>query len=287
MAKHIKHNKLKNSGILFELLIRKVAADSLSGKTVSEALSILNKHFAVSSTLGKELQLYRSFIENTKVLSESRGLEFITLIVNQHKKLNEKTLLEEKYNLIKDIKKSYDLKEFLSPKIPQYKLYASIFKMFESERCSDSVTNVQDIVESKFTLLEHLVTPPKTKVSNTKISQTLSVEPEEIRVLTYNILVEKFNNKYNSLNSSQKSFIKEYIGSLSNQKKFTDTVRARAKLLEERLITESSRLDKVMQIKVSQVALEVGKIVNKESIKESDLTKLMIGYSIEDELRNV
>jgi len=161
MTKQIKHVKIKNSGVLFELLIRQVATDSLSGKPVSEALSILKKHFSISSELGKELQLYRSFIENTKPLSEHKGLEFIDFVVKQYRKLNESKLALEKYNLIKDIKESYNIKDFFSPKIPQYRLLASIYKTFAAETCSGQISNVKEIVESKFTLLEHLIAAPK------------------------------------------------------------------------------------------------------------------------------
>ena len=107
----IKHSKYKNTGILFELLTRQITSDILSGKQGPRAIPILEKYFNRNEELGKELVLYLSFF-NGKKLSETKSLDYINIVVDQRKKLDNRKLKLEKYNLVKEIKENYDYINF-------------------------------------------------------------------------------------------------------------------------------------------------------------------------------
>ena len=108
---NIKHSKFKNTGLIFELLVRKITADTLSGNN-SPASNILKKYF-VNTELGKEYKIYDSLLKNTSI-SEGKANIIINTLLESSKKLNRTALRKEKYNLIKEIKENYDYYSILS-----------------------------------------------------------------------------------------------------------------------------------------------------------------------------
>ena len=153
MAKKLKHSKIKNTGILFELLTRQITADVLAGKD-SKAVTIVKKYFNENTSLGKELQLYRLLSEK-HFKSENKANELVEVVLKSRKKLSNSKLRNEKYNLIKQIKETYDSTDFFNGRISNYKLFASIYNVFQSET-SNNEFNPEQVLNSKFTVLEHI-----------------------------------------------------------------------------------------------------------------------------------
>ena len=145
MAKKLRHSKIKNTSILFELLTRQITADVLAGKS-TETVSVVKKFFNERTELGKELELYRILSEK-HYESESRALHLVEAVINLRKKLSNTKLRNEKYNLIKEIKKSYNVNDFFNGRISNYRVLASIYNMFQSDITYDSF-NPEDTVTS-------------------------------------------------------------------------------------------------------------------------------------------
>lgn len=282
----IKHSKYKNTGILFELLTRQVVSDALNGNKNSKALTIIERYFSKSRELGKELILYRSFF-NGKTLSESKALDYINALVEQRKKLDIKKLSEERYSLVKDIKDNYDLKEFLSNRVPSYKIYASIYKTFESSVSGFGIEDVEDVSESKYTLVEHLngnITNRNEKIES-EVVNTLREQEEDLRLLTYKIMLEKFNDKYKILNVPQKTLLREYINNMSNYAYMIDYVKREANRLSESLSEKSKKVvSDVIRIKLEEVCHQLNEFQGLNAVKSNHLTALMIGYELEKQL---
>ena len=106
MARKLKHSKIKNTGILFELLTRQITADVLAGKS-TKSVKIVKKFFNENTELGKELQLYRILSEK-HYQSENKAQELVNTVVKARKKISNSRLRNEKYNLIKEIKENYN-----------------------------------------------------------------------------------------------------------------------------------------------------------------------------------
>lgn len=286
----IKHNKIRNTGILFELLVRKVASDVLDGKTDSFAIRIMKEHFHPKSELGKELQLYRTFF-NSKKLSETKAFNVMDLVLDRRKKLNEKLLDAQKFLLIKEIKEHTDLKQFMSGRVPSYKVYASIYKLFEATiRDGDDFDELDGIISSRFVVVEHL----KGNLDETQIvkesnySNTLKDQPEEIRYLSYKILLEKFNEKYSVFSDKQKKILREYINNGTDLTKFSSYVHEQViELIREIKSNINKVKDNVVRIKVNEVISQLESMKQRSIIKESHITSLLIAYEISQELSNL
>ena len=209
----IKHSKFKNTGILFELLVRQVTSDTLNS-TDSSALGIIKRYFS-KGELSKELKLYESLTKNTQ-LQESRANLLVQTLLESSKKLNRTTLKRERYNLIKEIKESYNANEFFTHKIPHYKAYAAFYTLVESENVKD-IADTNQIVSNKVTLLEYLSSTPisEAKVEHDVIEEFKTYD-KDTRILTYRVLLEKFNGKYDSFYPSQKEILKEFIHSVDS-----------------------------------------------------------------------
>ncbi len=103
---YIKHSKFRNTGILFEVIVRKITSETLSGKD-SPAINILKSHF-VNTELGKEYKLYETIFKS-KGLDSSKAKTVLDTVLEQSKRLNRTQIRKDKYNLIKELKYFYNV----------------------------------------------------------------------------------------------------------------------------------------------------------------------------------
>ena len=280
---NIKHSKYKNTGILFELLVRQVTADTLNGDQ-SPALNII-KNFFVKSELGKELKLYETLTKSKKI-NESRSNLLIQTLLESSKKLNRKTLKREKYNLINEIKKHYNLDEFFKTKLPNYKTQAAFYTLVEAQSSIEMISPDQ-IVANKYSILEHLtlgpVNPEKVK---DEVLQEFQTYDKDIRMLTYKILLEKFNGKYSDLYASQKEVLKEFITSVDSTPKLRTFYNNRIQQLKEELATISNTIaDKAVQIKLNEVLPLIVEIEKNQPIRNENIVDLLQYCELVEELK--
>ena len=207
----IKHNKFRNTGVLFELLVRQIASDTLAN-TESKAVKIVKKYYH-NSEIAKEHKLYHTILTAPR-LSEGKAEALINTTTDLAKKLNKETLLKEKYSLIKEIKKHYNLESFFKAKVNNYKALAAAYTLFESAM-ENKFVEPKQLVLNKLTLMEHIIKKTLVEAADTDVAQALSKEDKNVRILAYRMLIEKFNSKYSTLSDRQKSVLKEFINNIS------------------------------------------------------------------------
>ncbi len=202
---NIKHSKYKNTGILFELLVRQITADTLSGND-SPATNILKKYFT-KTELGREYKIYESFFKNTNV-SDTRADMVISTLIESSKQLNRSSLKRQKYNLIKEIKQHYDLEEFFKAKIHNYKAYAAISNLLEAQNSLEFI-DPSFVINNKVTLLEFLTKQniDKDRVED-QVMKEYASQDKATRALISKVMIEKFNEKYANLLPEQRNVLK-------------------------------------------------------------------------------
>lgn len=279
----IKHSKYKNTGVLFELLVRQSTSDLMSNID-SKAVKIFKKYFT-NTELSKEYNLYNTVL-NAPKLNENKAEVLVSTIIEQAKKLDREKLDKEKYNLIREIKKHYDLDNFFKAKIETYKVYASVYTLIENQ-LSSTMNDTKQIITNKLSLLEHITKESLTerKVAS-KVVEEFMKEDKEIRVLAYKILVEKFNEKYSTLSREQRDLLKEYINNISDTKKLKTYLNTRLLEVKTEIIGfKETTKDKVLQIKLNEVLNFIKPIAINESIKDEVLIGLMQYYQLISELK--
>ena len=276
-----KHTKIRNTGLLYEFLLRQITVDTLNNRN-SKAVNIIKEKFSEKTELGKELALYNILL-NRKYIDDKKADYFLNEVLKSRHKLSNVRLRREKYNLIKEIKDIYNLQKFLSSKVNNYKIYSSIYRLFEFIDLSPELKT-----ESHFNLLEHLTT----KNDTIKLSESVSHLPndEDLRILTYKTLVEKFNNKYSKLSSQQKTLLREYINNVSNTSSLKDTLKEIVKSLKADLKKQSKNLqDKVVKIKMNEALNSLDKFCgNKDktsNVKDSYVLQTMRYLELLKELK--
>ena len=285
--KKIKHSKFKNTGFIFELLVRQITSEIMSAdKSVAE--KILKEYFNSKKELSKELKLYQYLI-NEKYNSETKADQFISTILEARKRLDEKKLTKEKYNLIKQIKETYNIDEFVKSPISNYKALASIYKIFEVTISTEQY-DPTDIVSAKFTIAENIInTSIQNKDQKIKdaVLEEYKKQDEDLRAVSYKLLVESFNNKYKNLSSQQKGLLREYINNINNTGKLNEYVSQEVSKLIESLKEVGSKIsDKVTKIKLAETIANIKKIKSVKKIKEQHLSAMMMTYELLNELKN-
>lgn len=289
MRRRVSHSKYKNTGILFELLARQVTADTLNGRENSPALGIIREFFGLKSELGRELQLYRALLEAAN-LSEPKSLKFIDLVLEQRVKLSNAKLNEQKYHLVKSIKDAYPLKDFLQSKIPNYKVYASIYKTFVFESASDKIKifDIADAAGSRFTIVEHMSVASKPEEQAKTLIETFKAEQEDLRLLTYRILVDRFNEKYSGLSAEQKILLREYINNISNTNSLREHINSEVPRIQQEIQARLRSVDdKVVRIKLQEVCNQMKTIKKGNTVRDNQVSALMIGYELVKEIDRV
>jgi hypothetical protein len=273
----LKHSKFKNTGILFELLVRQIASDTLAGKD-SLALEIIKKHFKKGTELSKELKMYQSLTKEN-FDSQYKAQEFVNIILQERNNLNESILRRQKYNLIKSIKESFVMDDFFKYRVTNYREMASVYKMFEHTQS----TSPKEYVDCKNTILE-TITKKDVEIVTETTDKEYASQPKEVRMLAYKFLIDSFNSKYTNLSESQKTVLRNYINNVDNSDKLRKFVLSEVK----RLKTEFGKLnigDKVTQIKLNETVNLINNITTSKVISENQVLSLLRYHELLQELR--
>ena len=278
----IKHSKYRNSGVLFELLIRQTTSDLIANRE-SKAVKILKKYFT-NTELGREYAMYNTLTISPK-LSESKAEMLISTVLEQHKKLNKESLQKMKYNLIREIKANYDLDEFFKAKIDNYKTYAAIYNTFESENANE--TDSKHIFLNKVVILEHITKTNLNQLPASKsIVEDLMKEDKEIRILTYKILVEKFNDKYDNLSERQKQVLNKYITSISDTTKLKKYLNEEMSAIKADIEILMKKIpDQVIKIKLEEISKFIKPIKQTSRVKDETLSGILQYIDLIEELK--
>jgi len=276
----VKHSKYKNTGILFELLTRQLTADTISGDN-PKALSIIKKYFSGDSSLLKEYKIYHTFVSQ-KYKKDNKATMLINTLIEAHGKLNKGQLRREKYNLIKEIKETYDINDFFKAKISNYKVMASIFNLLENKDASPL-----SIVNSKTTLLEHITIKPKT-IKKNSVLENYSKQDKDTRLLTYKVLLEKFNDKYSGLQDNQKTLLKEYVNSVTNSPALKSYLNQEIKKVKKTITGYSKKVeDKAVAVKLTETRDMIKPLCKKSSVNDDNVINLLNYYELVNELKTI
>ena len=282
----VKHSKYKNTGLIFELLVKQIAADTLSRKD-SPAVKIIKKFYTGNTSLVKEFKLYDFVIKN-KGVGSRKAESIITTIVELSRKIDATSLKKQKYELIKELKNHYNLEDFFTIKVANYKPLAAMYCLLEAQNMPDLV-DPKVFVDNKITLLEHFL---QTKQSQVDAKDTLIEEyskyDKDLRLLTYKILLEKFNDRYKDLLPEQKDILKEFIVSVNSTTKLRTLVNEELQKIQKQITTLRGNVsDSIVQIKLDEVFKSITPVKNTDKVTDSHLVSLMQYYDLIAELRNV
>ena len=282
---YVKHNKIKNTGILYELLSRQITVDVINDNKNLKSVKLFKEFFNKNTELGKEYELY-SILLNKKYKNLTHASSLVEAVVKSRRKLSNRRLANEKYNLIKTIKENYDIKDFFNTRIPNFKVQASIYRVFQSEVGKEDFGPVQK-TDSSITITEHITQSKQSRVKKQNLSEYVE-QGKDLRLLSYQLLVDKFNSKYKSLNESQKNLLKEYINNVSNTnslKEFIDNEVVKIKKALTKLLPNVD--DKITKIKLSEAIDYTDGATKGKIVQDKHVVALMRYYELIKELKDV
>jgi len=280
--KKLKHSKYKNTGILFELLVRKLTSETMTSDK-SMTIDIIKKYFGKNTELAKELQLYNNLIKE-QYKSEAYALEYIREVKEAHAKLNQSVLKRQRYNLVKEISQNFVFENISKTRINNYKVLASIYMLFEHSESS----NPKQIMNCKSIIVENGLPTSKIVTKSDKVLESYSKESEDMRILSYNLLIEKFNKKYGKLSENQKNLLGQFITSVNDTESFKQYISKTIPKIKKQLKEHSSTItDKVTKIKVEKLSEMLCSVENKKIIKESHVLSLLRYMDLVNELKQV
>ena len=280
--KKLKHSKYKNTAILFEILVRKLTSESLtSDKSVT--IDIIKKYFGKNTELSKELQLYNSLVKE-QFKSEAKALDFIRSCKDTHNKLNKSLIKRQRYNLVKEISNNFVFEKISKIRIKNYKQLASVYKLFEYTESS----NPKQLLECKDVIVDHLLISEIKKPKKDIVIETFKNQDKNVRLLTYKLLIDKFNNKYSGLNESQKSLLNHYITNVNDTEALKEYIHKVIPQIKTKLKKHTKIItDKVTKIKIEKLSEMLCNVETIKTIKESHVLSLLRYFDLISELNEV
>ena len=286
MSLYVKHNKIKNTAILYELLSRQITVDVLNDTKAPKSVRIFKEFFNKNTEMGKEYELYSILLEK-KYKNDSHASQLVEAVVKSRRKLSNRRLNNEKYNLIKTIKENYDIKEFFNTRLPNFKIMASVYKLFGTETGKEDFGPVQR-TDSVITITEHITQNTTHSNKTNKVVKEFKEQGKDLRLLSYQLLVDKFNSKYKTLNENQKNLLKEYINNVSNTnslKGFIDSEVVKIKKALKSLLPKVN--DKITKIKLSEAIDYTDSATKGKVVQDKHVVALMRYYELIKEIKNV
>jgi hypothetical protein len=280
--KKLKHSKYKNTGILFEMLVRKLTSETLTSDK-SKAIDIIKKYFGKNTELSKELNLYNSILKE-QFKSEALALDFIKECQEAHGKLNKSLIKRQKYNLVKEISESFSFDSLAKAHINNYKVLASVYMLFEYRESG----NIKKLNECKSSVLDHVVLTETVKSEKDELLETFSKQEKDMRLLTYKLLVDKFNTKYSGLSESQKRLLNQYITHVNDTDSLREYINVEIPRIKNTLAEQAKLVtDQVTKIKISKLSEMLCNVETMKVIKESHVLSLLRYFDLIDELTRV
>ena len=280
--KKLKHSKYKNTGILFEMLVRKLTSETLtSNKSVT--IDIIKKYFGKNTELSKELQLYNALLKE-QFRSEAQALDYIRTVKSTYGKLNQSTLKRQKYNLVKEISEKFVFDDMAKMHISNYKALASIYMLFEY----DETDNPKQIMECKVQIIENGLITERKKSYTDPLVEAFSSQPKDMRLLSYKLLVDKFNEKYSVLDESQKQLLNKYITHVNDTAELRSYIKTIIPGIKKQLAEQAKLIDdKVTKIKVTKLSEMLCSVETMKTIKESHILSLLRYFDLVRELKEM
>ena len=280
--KKLKHSKYKNTGILFEMLVRKLTSETLSSDK-SITIDIIKKYFSKNTELTKELQLYNALVKE-QFKSEGRAIDYINNVKTAYKKLNQSTLRRQRYNLVKEISENFVFENMSKIHITNYKALASIYMLFEY----DATATTKQLLECKNVILDHMLLTDRKIEEIDPVIESFSKQEKAMRLLTYKLMIDKFNTRYSGLNESQKQLLNKYITNVNDTEALREYIQTVIPTLKKTLAQHSKQItDKVTQIKVQKLSEMLCNVENMKKIKESHVLSLLRYMDLVNELKEV
>ena len=286
MSLNVKHNKIKNTAILYELLSRQITADVINDSNSPKSVKIFKEFFNKNTELGKEYALYQVLLEK-KYKNDSHAATLVETVIKSRRNLSNRRLNNEKFNLIKTIKENYDIKEFFNTRLPNFKIMASIYKVFGTETGKEDFGPVQK-TDSVITITEHIIQNSNTKTKSSSLVENYKEQDKDLRLLSYSLLVDKFNSKYKSLNENQRNLLKQYINNVSNTnslKEFIDNEVVKIKKALKKLLPSVN--DKITKIKLAEAIDYTDSATKGKVVQDKHVVALMRYYELIKEIKNV
>jgi hypothetical protein len=278
MAKKLKHKKLRNTGLIYELLVRQTTSDVLNGQT-PKSLDIVKKFFKKGSLLSEELKLFNIILDSRTKNSQFTS-EILEAVLKASQKLDRKALEKEKYFLIKEINSNLNKEHFFKTQVKDYVVYACISNLLEY----NPEDNPTEYVLNKTALLEHISTNNGQNQLQQETTSTANIDPE-LKKLTFKLLIEKFNKRWGSLDTRQKSILRHFIFNAVDSEDSRKFIAEEVLYLKSHLGKQSKTTnDKVLQIKLNEVVRLLDEIPDKNFISESTYSALLRSHQLIKEL---
>ena len=280
--KKLKHSKYKNTGILFELLVRKLTSETLSSNK-SVTIDIIKKYFGKNTELSKELHLYNSLIKE-QFRSEALGLDYIRTIKATYDTLNQSVLKRQRYNLIKEISEKFVFDNMAKTHVTNYKVLSSAYMIFEYAETD----NPKQLMECKSAIIANGLQGKKLVERKDPVIESFESQTKDIRLLTYKLIIDKFNEKYSGLDESQKQLLNKYIVNVNDTVALKDYIQIIIPEIKTQLSEQAKQItDKATKIKVKKLSEMLCTVENMKTIKESHVLSLLRYFDLVRELKEM
>ena len=118
--------------------------------------------------------------------------------------------------------------------------------------------------------------------------ENLKNSDKNTRLLTYKVLLEKFNSKYKGLADNQKTLLKEYVNCVSNSPALKTYINEEIKNVKKSLTSYSKKVtDKAISIKLTETRDLIKPLCKNSNVHDDNVINLLNYYELINELKTI
>ena len=273
-----RHNKKRNSGLLYEFLIRSISRFLVEGDDTNAQLAknLVKKYFSSSTEIHKEYRLINALV-NVPVGNESVAEAALKEARNASLKFDSKLLRAEKDKLIREINHTFGNDVIYAEQVNDYKNYATASTLIQYWR-DEKHLDISTVVKYEASLLELLSRP----------SQAHKIEEVDSNVdnLVVKIAQDKMNKKYREkLSDSQSEILNAYIME-GNPQKTKEKISEILENTSSELLSYASSQNEEFSSKAKRVVENIQALVTSE-VNDDLIEKALEVIALQQELKGV
>jgi hypothetical protein len=280
----IKHNKKRNVGLVYELLIQHITSCIVEGRKSDARVGtkLIEKHFAKGKELHKEFRLFNA-LANATVSDTHIVASVLTEAKRAARKIDTKKLSIEKSKLIRDINYKINRKDFFYQNISNYRQLGSIQIVINEWRKESP--DLGRLIEFEKKVGENLLAEKSTK---TVSDMQRELDASKSDKLILKLMTEKINSKYSNLSNSEREIISNYVFYSSQNDEYLSKYLAEKRQVALDLLEnfEDHESNQILIEKVDRVRNSIQKLENQD-VNDESIVKFLTITKLINELKSV
>lgn len=283
MTSMFRHNKKRNTALVYEFLVRRLGMTLVDKDADSylKTVGIVKRYFSPGQPLTLEKEIY-DVVTSARGVSPAHARALLDEAKIQIQKLDHRKIDIKKSNLIKEVHYAFGQDFFDIHRIPQYRLLASVSMLLENYKRPGTITESAQRLQLEENLVSYM-----TSKQPSQTEQRL----EKVDTLVATLAMKKFEERYSgTLNEGQKKTLRKFMNfsMTGNREQFDREMNEEKRVLLDCMKSHRDdscfSSDNVMLERMNEAIEKLSSL--DDLVSESSVEEILLFHRLREELES-